>query len=211
LDKGSEQSRNIGNMAEQLNLSIKQQFLTVPNLLSLLRLALVPVFLILLVNERFVLAICTLALASLTDYLDGYLARRWNQITRLGQLLDPAADRLYIFSTLVGLAWVGMVPWWIVIVIFSRDAMLAIAYVVLANFGYGPLPVHYLGKTATFALLYSFPLLLMAKIWVEASPVLMPFAWAFALWGVGLYWWAGIVYMRQVRQVVKNSRQNSLG
>jgi cardiolipin synthase len=211
LDKGSEQSRNIGNMAEQLNLSIKQQFLTVPNLLSMLRLALVPVFLILLVNERFVLAICTLALASLTDYLDGYLARRWNQITRLGQLLDPAADRLYIFSTLVGLAWVGMVPWWIVIVIFSRDAMLAIAYVVLANFGYGPLPVHYLGKTATFALLYSFPLLLMAKIWVEASPVLMPFAWAFALWGVGLYWWAGIVYMRQVRQVVKNSRQNSLG
>jgi cardiolipin synthase len=211
LDKGSEQSRNIGNMAEQLNLSIKQQFLTVPNLLSMLRLALVPVFLMLLVNERFVLAICTLALASLTDYLDGYLARRWNQITRLGQLLDPAADRLYIFSTLVGLAWVGMVPWWIVIVIFSRDAMLAIAYVVLANFGYGPLPVHYLGKTATFALLYSFPLLLMAKIWVEASPVLMPFAWAFALWGVGLYWWAGIVYMRQVRQVVKNSRQNSLG
>jgi cardiolipin synthase len=211
LDKGSEQSRNIGNMAEQLNLSIKQQFLTVPNLLSMLRLALVPVFLILLVNERFVLAICTLALASLTDYLDGYLARRWNQITRLGQLLDPAADRLYIFSTLVGLAWVGMVPWWIVIVIFSRDAMLAIAYVVLANFGYGPLPVHYLGKTATFALLYSFPLLLMAKIWVDASPVLMPFAWAFALWGVGLYWWAGIVYMRQVRQVVKNSRQNSLG
>lgn len=198
-------------MAEQLNLSIKQQFLTVPNLLSMLRLALVPVFLVLLVNERFVLAICTLALASLTDYLDGYLARKWNQITRLGQLLDPAADRLYIFSTLVGLAYVGMVPWWIVIVIFSRDAMLAVAYVVLANVGYGPLPVHYLGKTATFALLYSFPLLLMAKIWVEASPVLMPFAWAFALWGVGLYWWAGLVYMRQVRQVVKNSRLDSLG
>jgi cardiolipin synthase len=198
-------------MATQMNLSIRQQFLTVPNLLSMLRLALVPVFLYFLINERFVLAICTLALASLTDYLDGYFARKWNQITRLGQLLDPAADRLYIFSTLVGLAYVGQIPVWIVAVIFARDAVLAIAYVVLANFGYGPLPVHYLGKTATFALLYSFPLLLMEKIWVDAAPVLMPLAWGFALWGVGLYWWAGLVYLRQVRQVVTNSRQDSLG
>ena len=198
-------------MATQMNLSIRQQFLTVPNLLSMLRLALVPVFLYLLLNERYVLAICALALASLTDYLDGYFARKWNQITRLGQLLDPAADRLYIFSTLVGLAYVGQIPVWIVAVIFARDAMLAVAYVILANFGHGPLPVHYLGKAATFALLYSFPLLLMAKIWAEAAPVLMPLAWGFALWGVGLYWWAGLVYLRQVRQVVKNSRQDSLG
>ena len=198
-------------MATQMNLSIRQQFLTVPNLLSMLRLALVPVFLYLLINERYVLAICALALASLTDYLDGYFARKWNQITRLGQLLDPAADRLYIFSTLVGLSYVGQIPVWIVAVIFARDAMLAVAYVILANFGYGPLPVHYLGKAATFALLYSFPLLLMAKIWAEAAPVLMPLAWGFALWGVGLYWWAGLVYLRQVRQVVKNSRQDSLG
>lgn len=198
-------------MATQMNLSIRQQFLTLPNLLSMLRLALVPVFLYLLINERYVLAICALALASLTDYLDGYFARKWNQITRLGQLLDPAADRLYIFSTLVGLAYVGQIPVWIVAVIFARDAMLAVAYVILANFGYGPLPVHYLGKAATFALLYSFPLLLMAKIWAEAAPVLMPLAWGFALWGVGLYWWAGLVYLRQVRQVVKNSRQDSLG
>jgi cardiolipin synthase len=157
------------------------------------------------------LAICTLALASLTDFLDGYLARKWNQITRLGQLLDPAADRLYIFSTLVGLAYVGQIPAWIVVVIFARDAMLAVAYVILANFGYGPLPVHYLGKTATFALLYAFPLLLMAKIWTGAAFILMPFAWAFALWGVGLYWWAGFVYLRQVREVVKNTPKDSLG
>ena len=198
-------------MAEQLNLSIRQQFLTVPNLLSLLRLALVPVFLTLVVSEKFVFAICTLALASLTDFLDGDLARKWNQITRLGQLLDPAADRLYIFSTLVGLAYVGQIPAWIVVVIFARDAMLAVAYVILANFGYGPLPVHYLGKTATFALLYAFPLLLMAKIWTGAAFILMPFAWAFALWGVGLYWWAGFVYLRQVREVVKSTPKDSLG
>jgi cardiolipin synthase len=198
-------------MTEQKILNLKEQFFTLPNLLSMLRLALVPVFLLLLINEKFALAIGALALASLTDFLDGYFARKWNQITRLGQLLDPAADRLYIFSTLVGLAYVGQIPWWIVVVIFARDAMLAVAYVVLANFGYGPLPVHYLGKTATFALLYAFPLLLMAKIWAAAAFVLLPFAWAFALWGVGLYWWAGFVYLRQVREVVKNSSRDSLG
>ncbi len=198
-------------MTEQKTLNLREQFLTLPNLLSLLRLALVPVFLLLLINEKFALAIGALALASLTDFLDGYFARKWNQITRLGQLLDPAADRLYIFSTLVGLAYVGQIPAWIVVVIFARDAMLAVAYVVLANFGYGPLPVHYLGKTATFALLYAFPLLLMAKIWTGAEFVLLPVAWAFALWGVGLYWWAGFVYLRQVREVVKNSPRDSLG
>jgi cardiolipin synthase len=198
-------------MTEQKILNLKEQFFTLPNLLSMLRLALVPVFLLLLINEKFALAIGALALASLTDFLDGYFARKWNQITRLGQLLDPAADRLYIFSTLVGLAYVGQIPWWIVVVIFARDAMLAVAYVVLANFGYGPLPVHYLGKTATFALLYAFPLLFMAKIWAAAAFVLLPFAWAFALWGVGLYWWAGFVYLRQVREVVKNSPRDSLG
>jgi len=204
-------SRKIGSMAEQKNLNLKEQFFTLPNLLSALRLALVPVFLLLLINEKFLLAICALALASLTDFLDGFFARRWNQVTRLGQLLDPAADRLYIFSTLVGLAYVGQIPWWIVVVIFARDAMLAVAYVVLANFGHGPLPVHYLGKTATFALLYAFPLLLMSHVWNAAAFLLLPFAWAFALWGVGLYWWAGFVYLRQVREVVRNSRKDSLG
>lgn len=190
-------------MAEQQQLSLRQQFLTLPNLLSMLRLTLVPVFLLLLINRHFHSAILVLAMASLTDYLDGYFARKWNQVTRLGQLLDPAADRLYIFSTLVGLAVAGIIPYWLMAVIIGRDAVLGVAYVVLANHGYGPLPVHYLGKVATFSLLYAFPLLLMAEIWPLVA-WLLPLAWAFALWGVGLYWWAGYVYLRQVRYVVKN-------
>jgi cardiolipin synthase len=190
-------------MSDQQALSLRQQFLTLPNLLSMLRLALVPVFLTLLINSHFYSAILVLALASLTDYLDGFFARRWNQVTRLGQLLDPAADRLYIFSTLVGLAIAGIIPDWLMWVIIARDVVLAVAYVVLANHGYGPLPVHFLGKVATFSLLYAFPLLLMAEIWPLIA-WLLPLAWAFALWGVGLYWWAGFVYLRQVRSIVKN-------
>jgi cardiolipin synthase len=190
-------------MANQQPLSMKEQFMTVPNILSMLRLALVPVFLFLLLNEKYLLAIVVLAISSLTDYLDGYFARKFNQVTRLGQLLDPAADRLYIFSTLVGLSITGIVPVWLALVIIGRDVVLAVAYPILATYGYGPLPVHYLGKTGTFALLYAFPLLLMAYIWQPLAFVLEPLAWAFALWGVGLYWWGAVVYLRQLRQIVK--------
>jgi len=163
------------------------------------------VFLFLLLDEQNLLAIIVLAISSVTDYLDGYFARKFNQVTRLGQLLDPAADRLYIFSTLVALSITGVIPAWLAAVIIGRDFVLLIAYPILATHGYGPLPVHFLGKAGTFALLYAFPLLLIADLWTAAEFIVLPLAWAFALWGMGLYWWAGIVYLRQVREVVKNS------
>lgn len=190
-------------------MSIWQQLGTVPNLLSLLRLALVPVFLVLILNGRNFEAIIVLAVASITDYLDGYFARKLKQETRLGQLLDPAADRLYIFATLIGLAIVGYIPLWLTVVVIARDVLLLFTYPILASRGYGPLPVHYLGKAGTFALLYSFPLLLIAAAFPDISLFVLPVAWAFALWGIGLYWWAGFVYLAQVRSVVKSSSADS--
>jgi cardiolipin synthase len=190
-------------------MNIWQQLGTVPNLLSLLRLALVPVFLVLILNGRNFEAIIVLAVASITDYLDGYFARKLKQETRLGQLLDPAADRLYIFATLIGLAIVGYIPLWLTIVVIARDVILLFTYPILASRGYGPLPVHYLGKAGTFALLYSFPLLLIAAAFPDISLFVLPVAWAFALWGIGLYWWAGFVYLAQVRSVVKSSSADS--
>ncbi len=184
-------------------MSLLRQWGTLPNILSSIRLALVPVFLLLLMAEHYEVALIVLAIAGITDYLDGYFARRLNQITRLGQLLDPAADRLYIFSTLVGLSITGLIPWWLAALIISRDLLLLVGYPVLATQGYGPLPVHYLGKAGTFALLYAFPLLMLAKVWSGAEIVILPIAWAFAWWGVGLYWWAGFVYLHQVIQIVK--------
>ena len=180
-----------------------QELRTVPNLLSALRLLLVPVFLYLILNNQNWQAVVVLAIASITDYLDGYFARKFKQITRLGQLLDPAADRLYIFATLVGLSIVGYIPIWLAAVIIARDLLMLIGYPILASHGYGPLPVHYLGKAGTFALLYAFPLLLMAYIWHPIAFILEPLAWAFALWGVGLYWWGAFVYLRQLREIVK--------
>jgi cardiolipin synthase len=143
-----------------------------------------------------------------TDYLDGYLARRWNQQTRLGQLLDPAADRLYIFATLLGLTLVGYVPPWLFWVILARELVLIPTMPMLASRGYGPLPVHFLGKAGTFCLLYAFPLLLIAKVFEPISPVVLPLAWAFAIWGVGLYWWSAVLYYRQVFSVIKAVPEN---
>src|SRR6185436_13484175 len=111
---------------EAIQVAAGTRIWTIPNVLSMLRLALVPVFLVFIVIGDYVSALVVLIVASLTDLLDGYLARRLGQITRLGQLLDPAADRLYIFAALVGLAANSLVPWWIVVVIVARDVFLLI-------------------------------------------------------------------------------------
>ncbi len=188
--------------------SLWAQLRTIPNLLSVLRLALVPVFLYLILTDQPLLAFLVLAVASFTDWLDGYLARRLNQITRLGALLDPAADRLYIFATLIGLAVTGAIPVWLPVVIIGRDALLTFTIPVLASRSYGPLPVHFAGKAGTFALLYAFPLLLLADWWTSASFIILPIAWAFAIWGVGLYWYAGYLYLKQVFTIVKSTPKN---
>ena len=181
---------------------VSDRVLTLPNALSFLRLLLVPVFAFLIAWERDGWALVVLAVSGFSDYLDGFLARRWGQITRLGQLLDPFADRLYILTALLGLAYRGMVPWWLVALLVGRDVMLACTLPFLTRAGYGPLPVHFLGKLGTFCLLYAFPLLLLGEAVPVLSLVAGSFGWAFALWGTGLYWWAGALYVRQVRALV---------
>ncbi|BDZ53339.1 CDP-alcohol phosphatidyltransferase family protein [Agromyces marinus] len=179
---------------------------TVPNILSMLRLLLVPVFLVLVVAGEYVPALVVLVVASLTDLLDGYLARRLGQITRLGQLLDPAADRLYIFAALLGLAANGLVPWWIVVVIVARDVFLLVLGIVLANHGYGPLPVHQLGKAATFALFSGVPIIMLGLAFPQVQPVSEPIGWAVTIWGAFLYWWAGVIYAIETARVVRQAR-----
>jgi len=180
------------------------RILTVPNLLSLLRLAGVPLFLWLVLGPHADgLAVLVLVISGATDYLDGMLARRWGQITRLGQLLDPLADRLYILATLVGLTLRDVVPLWLAVALVSRDLVLAATLPVLRRHGYGPLPVHFLGKAATFNLLYAFPLLLLGDNSGGLATAATIAGWAFAVWGTALYWWAGLLYLAQVRQIVR--------
>lgn len=194
-------------MEAEVRNEVSSRVFTIPNVLSLIRLALVPVFLVLVLLGFDGLALITLVFSSITDYLDGVLARKLNQVTRLGQLLDPAADRLFIFATLIGLAVRGIVPWWFVAIIVGRDVVLLVLGVVLANFGYGPLPVHRLGKIATFCLFYALPILMIGQVFPAAAWLTGPLGWAFALWGGFLYWWAGAIYLVESVRIIAISRK----
>lgn len=183
---------------------VSTRILTIPNLLSAIRLALVPVFLVLVLTGQDVAALLVIVFSSVSDYVDGIIARRFSQITRLGQLLDPAADRLFIFAAVFALAVREVVPWWLVVVIVGRDVMLVVLGIVLAQHRYGPLPVHHLGKLATFALFYALPILVLGQAFPDARAISDPIGWAFALWGAFLYWWAGALYLRQTLELVGN-------
>jgi cardiolipin synthase (CMP-forming) len=190
--------------------AVSDRVLTLPNALSALRLVGVPFFLWLVLTEHDAAAVIVLMVSGFTDWLDGKIARRWNQMSRVGQLLDPAADRLYILATLIGLTVRDVVPLWLTVALVGRDVLLAFTLPVLRRHGYGPLPVHFLGKAATFNLLAGFPLLLLGEGDSLVSQVAHAFGWAFAIWGTALYWWAGVLYVVQVAQVVGEDRQGSV-
>jgi cardiolipin synthase len=187
----------------------RDQVWTVPNALSVLRLLGVPLFLWLILRPVFHgphmdgWAILVLALSGLTDYLDGKIARAFHQTSRLGALLDPAADRLYILATLVALAWREIIPVWLVVILVGRDVLMGIPLAILKRHGYGPPPVHFMGKAATFNLLYAFPLLLLGDGHGALNDTAGALGWAFAIWGTSLYWLAAGLYVVQVRQVLR--------
>ena len=178
---------------------VERRVLTVPNALSALRLLGVPVFYWFVINREDGIAIILLILAGVSDYLDGKIARRFNQYSRLGSLLDPLADRFYILATLIGLSIRDIIPWWLSGILIGRDLVLAFTLPVLKKLGYGPLPVSFLGKTATFSLLYAFPILLLGEGSSITARIAHPIGWAFAIWGTGLYLVTGFHYLRQVQ------------
>jgi cardiolipin synthase (CMP-forming) len=179
---------------------------TLPNMLSFLRLAGAPLVLWLIVGpEADGLAVLVLALGGLTDWLDGYLARAWHQTSRIGQMLDPIADRLYILAVLIGLALREIVPWWLVAIVVGRDVFVPLLVPILKTRGYSSLPVHFVGKVATFSLLYAFPLVLLGsgeEGWHQLAWVV---GWAFAIWGTALYWYAGGLYVVQTVRLLRST------
>jgi cardiolipin synthase len=181
-----------------------ERVVTIPNALSVLRLFGVPLFLWLLLGpHRDGWAIAVIGVSGFTDWADGVLARKLNQMSKLGAQLDPVADRLYILATLVGLVLRHVIPLWLAVLIVGRDVVLTGSLVVLRRYGYAPPAVHYLGKAATFCLLYAFPLLLIGRYHGPVADVARPMAWAFTIWGTSLYVWAGLVYLRQAAGLVR--------
>lgn len=183
------------------------RILTIPNLISFARLLGVPLFLYLfLVPHADVAAIVVLAVGGTSDWVDGYIARRLRQVSRLGELLDPFADRLYILATLLAFTVREVVPWQFTVALLAREVLLLGSLAVLRRHGYGPPPVHYLGKTATFILLAAFPVLLLADAVPGTATVAGAIGWALAGWGLVLYWAAGALYVVQAVDLVRAIR-----
>jgi cardiolipin synthase len=181
--------------------------LTVPNLISFTRLLGVPLFLYLFLGtDATGWAVVVLVVGGLSDWVDGFAARRLKQVSRLGELLDPLADRLYILATLFALTHRDVIPWWFTIALLAREAVMILCLVVLRVLGHGPPPVHYVGKTATAVLLMGFPMMLLAKFSDAARWWAEPSGWALLWWGIVLYWVAAVFYFIQAAIHVRAGR-----
>ncbi|BDH57684.1 CDP-alcohol phosphatidyltransferase family protein [Tsukamurella sp. PLM1] len=179
--------------------------LNVPNALSLLRLLGVPLFLwLLLVEHSDVWALVVLMVSGFTDWLDGKLARLLNQQTRLGELLDPAADRLYMIAIPIAFGVREILPWWVIALAIGREVVLAGTVPLLRSRGITALPTLYLGKAATMALMYALPMLLAGTFDNGFGAVMHPLGWAFLIWGLGMYWWTLALYWWQTVLVMRD-------
>ncbi|WP_409437455.1 CDP-alcohol phosphatidyltransferase family protein [Mycobacterium sp. SMC-14] len=183
---------------------VQDRVLTVPNVISLARLGLIGVFLyLLLVTRADGPAVAILMLSGASDWADGKVARLFNQYSRLGALLDPAIDRLYMITIPVAFGMRGLVPWAIIGVLLARDLLLAATLPALRSRGLTALPVTYIGKAGTFALMSAFPLILLGQ-WDQLwSRVVLSAGWGFLLWGLGMYLWAFVLYLIHVALVVR--------
>ena len=172
--------------------------LTVPNVISLLRICSIPLIAYLVANRHLIISLVVLLISALSDGVDGIIARRFNQVSKLGQILDPVADRLLILCSILALSMANILPWWLMVLVGVRDVLLGILTLVLAQHDYGPLPVHFAGKTGTAVLMLAIPALIFADVGHNTFfRVFHLVALGAVIWGVALYWLAGLIYAYQ--------------
>ncbi|CAM2857598.1 CDP-alcohol phosphatidyltransferase family protein [Mycobacterium intermedium] len=182
----------------------QNRVLTVPNVLSIARLVLIPVFIYLMLAEHATgWAVAILMFSGVSDWADGKIARLLDQSSKLGTLLDPAVDRLYMVTVPIVFGLSGIAPWWFIIALLARDGLLALTLPLLWTRGLTALPVTYIGKAATFALMAGFPLVLLGQGDALWSRIVGWFGWAFLIWGLYMYLWAFVLYLVQMALVLR--------
>ena len=182
----------------------RDRVLTVPNVLSVVRLILIAVFVYLLLRTHaYGWAVAVLMISGASDWADGKIARLMNQSSRLGELLDPAVDRLYMLVIPISFGLAGIIPWWVIAILIARDGLLAAMLPLLRSRGLSALPVTYIGKAATFALMSAFPLILLGQWDALWSRVIGACGWGFLIWGIWMYLWAFVLYVMQLVMVVR--------
>ena len=171
---------------------------TVPNVISFLRLLTVPVFFWLLVSGNFVWALGVLVFATTSDFVDGFIARRFNQITRLGMYLDPISDRLFIAASVLALVIRDMIPIALVAAIIARDVLLLVVFLARRLRIQDVPRVTFVGKTGTFVLFVAFPVIVLGAVWPDADVPFETIGWALGGIGGVIYWVAGVGYLREL-------------
>ncbi|WP_019261023.1 CDP-alcohol phosphatidyltransferase family protein [Gardnerella greenwoodii] len=194
-------------MNQEYSPKAMNRVLTVPNLISFLRICSIPYLAWLITKNHMILALIVLAISAFSDCIDGYIARRWNQVSKLGQILDPIADRLLIIFSTVALAVAKIIPWWALVLVVLRDVIMAALVVLLAQHDYGPLPVNFVGKAGTALIMLAIvSLMIVYAVNTEAMFVLYAAAIACGVWGVVLYWYAGLLYYRQAYVLLSGAK-----
>ncbi|MGI9605641.1 MAG: CDP-alcohol phosphatidyltransferase family protein [Acidimicrobiales bacterium] len=180
---------------------------TIPNLMSLVRLACIPWFVWLLFSDdnRFGAALLLAALGA-SDWVDGWFARRFDQVSELGKLLDPTADRLMLLTAVIA-TWIdGSVPWWFALLTLVREALVSGAALLLGALGSERFDVTWWGKTGAFFLMFAYPLLLGGASDVGAANVLRALGWICAVPGLFIAWYAAIEYVPIAREALGRGR-----
>ena len=183
----------------------RKEILTIPNGITGIRALAIPFFLWAYISlDNVLLALVILTVGAISDYVDGKVARALNQESALGAMLDPAIDRAYIAATVIALVIKDVVPLWMLLLLIGRDLWLALILAIKRRRGTGVFEVSFLGKTATFNLLYAFPFLLVAGD-SGIGQVFFIGGWGFAIWGLGLYLVTALQYtfvaFRELRKV----------
>ena len=185
----------------------QDRLLTLPNVITLVRLACLPLFLYLLFGrENRAAAAWLLAILGITDWVDGYLARHLHQVSTLGKVLDPVADRLLFFVGAGGILIDGSVPTWFAVVVLVREALVGGATLVLGAFGARRIDVTWFGKAGTFGLMVSFPLFLASNStlgWADTAEVL---AWVAGIPGLIFSLISAVMYVPMARRALREGR-----
>jgi len=183
------------------------RILTVPNVITVVRLAMLPVFLwLLFAQEDRAKAAALLAVLGITDFLDGYIARHFNQVSDLGKILDPVADRLLFFVGVGGILIDGAVPMWFGIAVLVREALVAGATLTLAALGARRIDVTWFGKAYTLLLMIAFPLFLVSDSTVGWADTAETLAWMFGIPGLVLSWYSAALYVPKARVALAEAR-----
>ena len=183
------------------------RILTVPNLITLVRLACIPLFLWMLFGKNWQTASAVLlGVLGATDWVDGFVARRYGQVSTFGKVLDPTADRLLVATAVISVMVYGAVPLWFGIATIAREVLVSVMVLLLASLGAARIDVLWVGKAGTFGLMFAYPTFLLAygdATWQEPFKVI---AWVTGIVGLALAWYAAGSYIGPARDALRKGR-----